>query len=112
MKKVLLSLAGIVLSIALFAAPATLSIGWTEYPPFQISATSGLDIELAQATAAFIARRAGCWSPAKGDPVLSATGQTIPVPPGRGLGGRGWSAFGGRRGSGYGRGLHLPQNRS
>lgn len=49
MKKVLLSLAGIVLSIALFAAPATLSIGWTEYPPFQISATSGLDIELAQA---------------------------------------------------------------
>jgi polar amino acid transport system substrate-binding protein len=48
MKKILLSLAGFVVATALFAAPANLTIGWTEYPPFQISATSGLDIELAQ----------------------------------------------------------------
>jgi polar amino acid transport system substrate-binding protein len=49
MKKALLTLSGIVLAAALFAAPANLSIGWTEYPPFQISEKSGLDIELAQA---------------------------------------------------------------
>jgi polar amino acid transport system substrate-binding protein len=49
MKKVILSLSGLALAIALFAAPTNLSIGWTEYPPFQISGTSGLDIELAQA---------------------------------------------------------------
>ncbi len=49
MKKLLLTLAGLVLAAALFAAPTSLAIGWTEYPPFQMSASSGLDVELALA---------------------------------------------------------------
>ncbi|HET7838305.1 MAG TPA: transporter substrate-binding domain-containing protein [Rectinemataceae bacterium] len=49
MKKLLLSIAFVALAAALFAAPTTLAIGWTEYPPFQISDKAGLDVELAQA---------------------------------------------------------------
>jgi polar amino acid transport system substrate-binding protein len=49
MKKALSGILVAILATALFAAPTSLTVGWSDYPPFQISATSGLDIELAQA---------------------------------------------------------------
>jgi hypothetical protein len=49
MKMVFLGLCVALLATALFAAPSGLSIGWASFPPYQTSASSGLDVELAQA---------------------------------------------------------------
>lgn len=49
MRKALVFLGISLLAMSAFAAPAAISIGWSDYPPYQISASSGLDVELAQA---------------------------------------------------------------